>query len=575
MLQSVESGFTSVSVAPRHMDVRPQEGPTPALTLKVSGKLAHHVALGRLISSALAHGVCLAMLMIAVSLGMLPSAYVAWAAPALVLAHGLLWTQVGAKRPTLRQDPAMNVPLSVIALAAVVCLALASGTHRVEVLSAAAPFLILASCHLKRPSAAWIGSALLAMLGLALMTLSHMGRNVHALALALLALAALGAFGLHSGAGGYARRLRLSAADTWVRSADRRQRDFMLRYLVGAFNCAVGVTVLNLGLHFGICHEPQVVRWLTWLAAVVIGVFYVILRSGLNRRFSDPSMTEYQILAAVSFLAMGYWLASTRGEGVAMVMLVIILMFGMFSTTPAKIGRCSLYGLLTFGMAMMAVGLNDPEPGTAVLQGIHLAVLVVALPTIYILASQLAQLRARLRQRKEALAEALVRIEALATRDELTGLPNRRDMLAQLAVQHQRAKRNGKSFCLCMVDIDHFKKINDEHGHGAGDDVLRAFASAAKASLRDTDVIARWGGEEFLVMLPDTELEVARLAVERMHAAIGASRPSGMPNLAVTFSAGLVRCEPNERVSLAIECADRALYRAKSEGRNRTVVDGP
>jgi diguanylate cyclase (GGDEF)-like protein len=572
MLQPVEANFTSMSVVPRPMDVRPQEVPPPPLTLKVSGGRAHRVAQGRLLSSAVAHGVSLAILMVAAALGMLPALYVLGATLALVVAHGLLWMQAGRMRPTLRQDPAMNVPLSLIALVAAIGLALASGAHRVETLAAAAPCLILASCHLKRPSAAWIVASCLAMSGLVWMSLSHTGLNVHAMASAWLALVTLWGIGMHSGAGGFAKRLRPSVIDTWIRSADRQQREFMLRYLVGAFNCVVGVTVLNLGLHYGICHEPQVVQWLTCLAAVVIALFYGILRSGLNRRFSDPSMTEYQILAAVSFLAMGYWLASTRGEGVAMVMLVIILMFGMFSTTPAKIGRCSVYGLLTFGMAMLAVGMNDTEPGTAVLQSIHLAVLIVVLPTIYILASQLALLRARLRQRKEALAEALVRIEALATRDELTGLPNRRDMLAQLAVQQQRAKRSGKSFCLCMVDIDHFKKINDVHGHGVGDDVLRAFASAAKASLRDTDVIARWGGEEFLVMLPDTDHDVARLAIERMHMAIGASRSMGMPQLAVTFSAGLVSCEPQEPCSLAIERADRALYQAKSEGRNRTVM---
>jgi diguanylate cyclase (GGDEF)-like protein len=554
------------------MDVWSQETPGPAPTLSLSGGLAHRLARGRLIGSALAHGVALAMLVVAASLDMLSALYVVWASLALVVAHGLLWMQVGSKRPTLRRDPAMNAPLSMIALAAAIGLALASGAHWAEVLAAALPFLTLASCHLKRLGACWTTAALWAVGGLALMAMSRMGHNVHAVASGLLVLIALWGIGMHRGLGGLARRLRPSAIDTWIRSADRQQRVFMLRYLVGAFNCAVGVTVLNIGLYHGICHEPQVVRGLTWVAVLVIVLFYAILRSGLNRRFADPSMTEYQILAAVSFLAMGYWLASTRGEGVAMVMLVIILMFGMFSTTPTKIGRCSLYGLLTFAMAMRAVGLSDPEPGTAILQWIHLGVLVVVLPTIYILASQLAQLRARLRQRKEDLAEALVRIEALATRDELTGLPNRRDMLAQLAVQQQRAKRSGKSFCVCMVDIDHFKKINDGHGHGMGDDVLKGFASTAKASLRDTDVIARWGGEEFLVMLPDTEQEVARLAIERMHMAIGAAIAIGTPSVAVTFSAGLARCDPNETVGLAVEEADRALYRAKSEGRNRTVV---
>jgi len=559
-------------VAARQMVVQLLQVPTPAQALKVSGGRAKRVAQGRLLGSALAQGCALAVQIVATSLDMLPAMPVAWAALALVVVHGLLWMRVSGVRPLPGHDPALDVPLSAIALAALISLALVGGRHRAEILAAAGPFFILASCRLKRVCASWMAAALFATAGWALITLSHIGRDTHAMSNALLAPLALWGVGMHSGVAGLARPLRLSSIDTWIRSADRQQRVFMLRYLVGAFNCAVGVTVLNIGLHYGICREPQVVQWLTWSAAVVITLFYVILRSGLNRRFSDPSMTEYQILAAISFLAMGYWLASTRGEGVAMVMLVIILMFGMFSTTPTKIGRCSVYGLLTFALAMVAVASTESEPGTVDLQWIHLVVLVVVLPTIYILASQLAQLRARLRQRKEALAEALVRIEALATRDELTGLPNRRDMLAQLAVQQQRAKRSGHSFCVCMVDIDHFKRINDVHGHGVGDDVLKAFAIAATSSLRDTDVIARWGGEVFLVMLPDTEQDVAQLAVERMHKAVGASMSKGMPDLAVTFSAGLVRCEPGEPISQAIERADRALYRAKSEGRHRTVV---
>jgi diguanylate cyclase (GGDEF)-like protein len=556
------------------MEVRQQHVQLPAQRFTGGGEFARRVLRGRLRGSAVAHACGIAVLMGASSLGLLPGLLVASLVLALVVADGLLWMQVARMRTLPRHDLSMSGPLSAIASIPVIGLALFGGEHRAAILAATVPFLSLATCHLKRVNACRMGATLLAFAGLGAMVKCSLGDDMHRVACLLLALTAVCVVGMLGGVGGFTRALKLASIDTWIRSDDPQQRLFMLRYLVGAFNCALGVTVLNIGLRYGICREPQMVHGLTWLAVAVMGMFFTILRSGLNRRFADPSMTEYQIVAAISFLALGYWLASTRGEGVAMVILIIILMFGMFSTTPAKIGRCSVYGLFTFGCAMVAVGMTDAEPGTVVLQCIHFAVLVVALPTTYILASQLAELRSRLRQRREALTEALDRIEVLATRDELTGLPNRRDMLAQLAVQQQRARRSGKPFCLCMVDIDHFKRINDVHGHSVGDGVLTSFAGTARASLRDTDLIARWGGEEFLVMLPDTERDVAQSAIDRMHKAIASSSTSGgKPKVPVTFSAGLVSCEPNEPIGAAIERADLALYRAKSEGRDRTVLN--
>lgn len=194
--------------------------------------------------------------------------------------------------------------------------------------------------------------------------------------------------------------------------------------------------------------------------------------------------------------------------------------------------------------------------------------------TVRVLASQLARIRNRLRERKDELKEALKRIEALATVDVLTGLLNRREMHNVLDRQEKMVARQEQGFCVCMIDIDFFKRVNDVHGHNLGDEVLRVFAATARSALRETDVISRWGGEEFLMMM-DTDITVAKTVVERVHTAMcQVSVPtSDGQQLKVTFSAGLACYRQGEPIDRIIDRADRALYKAKSEGRDRTSLD--
>ena len=191
------------------------------------------------------------------------------------------------------------------------------------------------------------------------------------------------------------------------------------------------------------------------------------------------------------------------------------------------------------------------------------------------LGAQLNAMRVRLQDQKNELAQALTRIQVLATRDELTGLFNRRHMLEVLTQHQKRLERSGHHrFCLALLDIDHFKRINDTHGHYVGDEVLREFAATLQSSLRDTDVLARWGGEEFLLLINDTAPEQANFGLDRARELL-AAKPllSHMPDLKVTFSAGLTSYDDDEELSQCIERADKALYQAKRTGRNRTVVD--
>ncbi len=165
-------------------------------------------------------------------------------------------------------------------------------------------------------------------------------------------------------------------------------------------------------------------------------------------------------------------------------------------------------------------------------------------------------------------------LQALSLMDQLTELPNRRFILTAVEREIVRASRSGKQFALAMLDLDNFKDVNDRYGHEEGDRVLSLLARIGRETLRGSDALARWGGEEFLLLLPEVGPEGARAAVERFRQnfAKSTAAENGLTAKGITFSAGLTMFpEDGKSLPLLLEKADRRLYRAKQEGRNRLV----
>jgi diguanylate cyclase (GGDEF)-like protein len=247
-------------------------------------------------------------------------------------------------------------------------------------------------------------------------------------------------------------------------------------------------------------------------------------------------------------------------------------MFGLYSLSARQVRQLSMLALLLFGGAMALMSVLSPAVYRPEVEFAHFLVIAIMLPAVSMLAGQLSRLRDRLRRQKAELQEALSRIQDLALRDELTGLANRRHMQGLIDLERERCVRSGGSFCIAVLDIDRFKRINDTHGHPTGDRVLRAFAREAMATIRSADVLCRWGGEEFLLMLPDTRLTLARLGVERLRTRVEALRVEHDDGaLSFTLSAGVVEHLAGETVVDSIARADRALYQAKQQGRNKVV----
>lgn len=311
-----------------------------------------------------------------------------------------------------------------------------------------------------------------------------------------------------------------------------------------------------------------------WTAASLGGmaVFYGLIRSGWSRRLPDPSLTLPQMLYAIVSGAVAYALVG-EGRGGVFPIVMVVIAFGLFRLRPREVSAVGLFAVAVFGLVMALMAWQRPEIYVPRVEFGHFLMLATMLPAMALLAARFSGLRQRLRRQKQDLAHAVARIQELATHDELTGLINRRHMQALMEQEHRRCARSGQCFCLAVLDIDHFKAVNDNHGHAAGDEVLRVIAHELQSAIRLSDAVARWGGEEFVLVLSDTRAALARAGLERMRDRVARLRvvvPEGV--VAVTLSAGLAEHHAGETVTQTLARADRALYDAKQQGRDRVAL---
>lgn len=367
-------------------------------------------------------------------------------------------------------------------------------------------------------------------------------------------------------------------ASTWHRvgqfifGRDFQQRRRISMVLTTALMYAAGLMLIAYGVVFGFLDLPRV-RLPALLMVLTVALFFIVIRSGLNLRFAEPSLAFPQALVAQTLLGITY---SSLGpvHGGLLVFVAMIMFFGMFDMGPRKVRLLMFYSILVMGAAMAFSAHSDPQAYPPALELFYFAMLCTALPAIASLSVQLSTMRDRLRTQKSELVKALSHIEQVATHDELTELANRRHMITLLGEHITRRARSGPGFSVALADIDHFKRVNDTFGHRVGDEALVTFALQARAHLRSDDIIARWGGEEFLLLLPGAPPPGdPNVGVERLRAALATTEASvHAPGLRIAFSAGITEYIDGESIDDMIERADRALYAAKAAGRNRTVL---
>ena len=309
-------------------------------------------------------------------------------------------------------------------------------------------------------------------------------------------------------------------------------------------------------------------------AAVSIGglvLIYTLIRSGLSSRLADPSLAFIQMLYAIACDAAAFTITG-QGRGVALPILSVILMFGMFGLSIRQVMIVAGYGLtlFSFSVAYLHWYLHLDEP-TGLLIAYFLILFVVLMATT-VLTWRLQRISAYIREQKNQLALAFDKIQQISNYDELTGLANRRYMLEKMRNEVQRAERTSAPLLLAILDIDHFKQINDQYGHLEGDRALQLFTSVVQNNIRTNDTLARWGGEEFLILLTDTEASVGAICLERVRTKVAEEKISVHNSaLNLTVSIGVTAFTKGETIETTLARADAALYRAKGQGRNQTV----
>jgi diguanylate cyclase (GGDEF)-like protein len=299
--------------------------------------------------------------------------------------------------------------------------------------------------------------------------------------------------------------------------------------------------------------------------------FFYLFISGINLKASDKNLTA--AMSVSMLLAMLWIFYEAPMTQVIFVPLTLLLMmssaFRLQQRTLVGVAMIALIG----GVLVVALNFYRFRDFEATkLSLMHMGVLAIALPGCVILSKQVRRLYRSLYM----VSVKMESIEEHARRDELTGCFNRRYMMAALQQQKHLADSSDQSLCLAVIDLDHFKCINDEVGHLAGDEVLRAFSKLAQQSVRLEDVFGRYGGEEFLLLLPDVELLSALNTIERIRS-LTETRLGIITKLErkVTVSIGLTQYISGESVLDLFARADEAMYMAKKGGRNQVVVVEP
>jgi diguanylate cyclase (GGDEF)-like protein len=346
---------------------------------------------------------------------------------------------------------------------------------------------------------------------------------------------------------------------------------------VAAMAASYGVDLLFLSFFAALGTIPASVCAIYGAAAgLICALAGVAFARGWNLRARDQSLTEPLVVAAV-LLQMGVAVAAPQVAFPFMANLFTVFAFGMLWLNLRDAVGVWLFSVFGAGMVFYLVGGRMSVPtGTAaevLLMWLYFSLILGRCLLVSVAANET---RARLADSRRRLGDTLEQVQRLASRDELTRALNRRSLLEALERERARSERSGAPFCVAMIDLDHFKRVNDTHGHAAGDAVLRGFSAAVHEAMRGTDMFGRYGGEEFMLILVGTGAGESLEAVERIRAAIADRDWRGIvADVPVTMSAGIACFRKGESAEALLHRADQALYQAKRDGRNRSIVSNP
>jgi diguanylate cyclase len=300
---------------------------------------------------------------------------------------------------------------------------------------------------------------------------------------------------------------------------------------------------------------------------------YILLsESGFTERFKDHYFVVPQSIISMLILLVFTYIAPEVGA-MFLCTLFVVFAFSSLRTTPWQ--AAVVWTAMALGLAALFLLTDKPIslPHETYLERFAtMTVFILTIGRCMFIGIFSSAMRESLYKSGLALKEANRRIEELAELDDLTGSLNRRFIMSFLDDEIARAGRNNIRCSIALIDLDWFKRINDTYGHPTGDEVLRTFAITVFANIRGVDRFGRYGGEEFLLVLPDTPHEVAVRMLERLRSITSDLDWSAFsPGMRVTFSAGIATLTASDTADTFLARADSALYKAKAQGRNRTA----
>jgi diguanylate cyclase len=339
------------------------------------------------------------------------------------------------------------------------------------------------------------------------------------------------------------------------------------------FFISLAVYILNVPLSYlaytaGVM-QLKALYW-GWIITIAFNIIlYIIFRSGLNQRMKDPSLTSFQICLA-SLVVMYAIFFIYEARGILFSVYILIMLFGIFRLDTRQFLNVSAFILATYGIDIFLLQVFRPQDIELKIEIFQWLGLAVVLFSVSFIGGNISSLRRDLSTSRKKLQASLITIKEMAIHDDLTGFYNRRHLMELIETENNRSVRTGSVFSLAMMDLDKFKNINDTFGHQAGDNVLIAFSAIVRSVLRKSDFCGRYGGEEFLIVLTQTDLQDAKVFAERIRSCV---EDSFFPELGrksrITVSIGLAEHRTKESIDKTISRADEALYRAKKGGRNR------
>jgi diguanylate cyclase (GGDEF)-like protein len=321
-----------------------------------------------------------------------------------------------------------------------------------------------------------------------------------------------------------------------------------------------GTIPVTIGPAFGICGLGSVACFIT------------LSEAGFNDRFKDHYFVVQQSMVNLAIMLAFSYLAPQVGV-LFLCTLFVVFSFSALRSTPRQ--TAIAWTAMAFGLAALFLLTDKPiamPHETHLERFATMLVFVLTIGRCMFLGIFASSLRESLYKRGVQLKQAYKRIEELAELDELTGSFNRRCIMRMLDDEIARAHRTKMPFSVALIDLDWFKRINDAYGHPTGDEVLRTFAITIFANIRNMDRFGRYGGEEFLLILPETPHDAAARILDRQREIIADLDWSAFsPGMRVTISAGIATLAPDEAPDALLARADSALYAAKARGRNRVA----